>query len=479
MIRNSFLRIAALAFSAIVIFSSCRKRTDISLPDNLVVFTATEQGMTAAENFILVKVKLSRGTDQEIPVTIQLTPDGVTYATDFTTTPAVTSTVPSTPTPLTLNLVIPAGNNEASFTVTKVPGAIFDGDEKITFDIYSSGKPVLIGSGKRFVLKFAELVSTSSSLTIDGGGATYPNKVFIDLSANRQTAVPRSNWDLGFYTAAGTDSFRVILNSSVGMMAKQINKNDLNAVTATDTLGFINDVAYSPFAPVPAQMAYVDYPNGDITRTALGLISATATDNKVFIVNRGAGAGSPAPARGWKKIRILRNATGGYTLQHADIGATTFTSIDVAKEDAYFFKYISFETGAVTVEPTKKKWDLAWTYFGNVTNFGGGEVPYLFQDFVLQNRNVLVAKMLTTTKAYDSFVEANLTDGTVTSWNSSQTSIGADWRRTTPSPAQTYDDRYYIIKDGDNNYYKVKFTALTNGGVRGFPSVEYALVKRG
>jgi hypothetical protein len=471
MTRNSFLRIAVLAFAAMIIISSCRKRTDISLPDNLVVFAASEQGLAAAENSIVVKIKLSRGTDKEIPVTINFSPEGVVYGTDFTTTPVATSN--------TLNLVIPSGNNEASFTVSKVPGAVFDGDEKIVFDIYSSGTPVLIGNGKRFTLNFAELVSASSSFMIDGGGTTYPNKVFIDLSANRQTGVLRSNWDLGFYTAAGTDSFRVILNSSVGMMAKQINKNDLNAVTATDTLGFLSDVAYSPFAPVVTQMAYVDYPNGDITRTAIGLVSATASDNKVFIVNRGAGAGNPAPARGWKKIRIIRNGTGGYTLQHADIAATTFTSIDIAKDDAYFFKYVSFDNGAVSVEPTKKKWDLAWTYFANVTNFGGGEVPYLFQDFIIQNRNVQVAKVLVAIKNFDAFNEASLTDGTITSWNSSQTSIGADWRRTTPSPAQTWDDRYYIIKDGDNNYYKVKFTALTNGGVRGYPSISYALVKKG
>jgi hypothetical protein len=477
MTRTYFSRIAVLAFSAIIIFSGCRKRTDISLPDNLVIFVSTEQGVSASENSILVKVKLSRGTDKEVPVKITFTPEGLVYGTDFTTTPA--PSIAAVPPPNSFDLVIPSGNNEASFTVSKVPGAIFDGDEKIVFDIYSSGAPVLIGNGKRFTLNFAELVSASSSYVIDGGGATYPNKVFIDLSANRQTAVLRTNWDLGFYTAAGTDSFRVILNSSVGMMARQINKNDLTAVTAADTTGFLNDVAYSPFAPFVAQMAYVDYPNGDITRTAIGLVSATATDNKVFIVNRGAGVGSPASARGWKKIRILRNATGGYTLQHADIASTTFTSIDIAKDDAYFFKYISFDAGAVSVEPQKKKWDLAWTYFGNVTNFGGGEVPYLFQDFILQNRNVQVAKVLVTTRAYDAFTEANLTDGTITTWNSSQTSIGADWRRTTPSPAQTYDDRYYIIKDGDNNYYKLRFTALTNGGVRGFPSVAYALVKKG
>ncbi|MBC7873686.1 MAG: hypothetical protein H7Y01_06810, partial [Ferruginibacter sp.] len=40
-------------------------------------------------------------------------------------------------------------------------------------------------------------------------------------------------------------------------------------------------------------------------------------------------------------------------------------------------------------------------------------------------------------------------------------------------------DRYYIIKDGSNNYYKVRFTALTQNGERGYPSYEAVLVKGG
>ncbi len=471
MTKGIIIRTAFLSLSAILLFSGCRKREDLSLPDNYIVFESDAQGITESENTIVVKVKLSRGTDKEIPVTINFAPQGLAYGTDFTTTPAATSG--------SISIHVPQGNNEASFTVNKVPGVLFDGDEKIIFNLYSSGTPVLIGSVKEFSLSFDELVASSSSYIIDGGGATYSNKVFIDLSANRQTKVQRTAWDLGFYTAPGTDSFRVILNANTGMMAKQINKNDLATVTAADTIGFSTEVAYSAFAPVPSQLPYVDYPNGDITRTAIGLISATADDNKVYIVNRGSGIGTPAPARGWKKVRILRNATGGYTLQHADIASATFTSVDIAKDGAYFFKYISFDNGAVSVEPEKKKWDIAWAYGGFLTNFGGGEVPYLFQDLVVQNRNVVVAKMLTSAKTYETFTAANLTDGTISSWNSSQMSIGSDWRRTTPAPAQVNADRYYIIKDGDNNYYKLRFTALTDGGVRGYPAIQYELLKRG
>jgi len=468
MITRNISKSILFSLSAIILFGGCRKRDDISLADNLVTFESAAQGISEAENSITIKVKLSRQTDKDIPLTINLTPDKVVYGTDFTTEPAAISGA--------LTVIVPSGNNEATFVVKKVAGVLFDGDEKVAFDIYRSESPVLIGVTKKFTLNFAELVAASSTIMVDGGGATFPNKVFIDLSANRQTKVPRSSWDFGFYTDPA--DFKVTLNASTGMMAKQIAKNDLTTVTAADTIGFLNEVAYSQTNPLISQLPYVDYPDGDLSKTAIGLIASTASENKVYIINRGFGIGSPAPARGWKKIRIIRNASSGYTLQYADIAATTFTSVDISKDANYFFKYFSFESGIVPVSPEKTKWDFAWSYFGNVTNFGSGEVPYLFQDMIVQNKNVQIAKVLTSSKAYNDFIESDIAAQT---FGSSQVAIGADWRSgggPTSGPA-VRTDRYYIVKDGANNYYKLRFTSLTDGGVRGYPSFEYALIKKG
>ncbi len=467
MFTKNLLRAGIVLSLTVLLFTACRKR-DAALPDNYVVFENAGQGIAAAENTITVKVKVSRGVSADAAIVLNLTGQGVVYGTDYTTVPAATAGK--------IALTVPSGNNEASFTLTKVAGALFDGDEKLVVDIYSSASPILIGTAKQFTLNFGELVASSSSTTVNGGGPTYPNKVFIDLSANRQTPVLRTTWDLGFYS--GNDDYRVTVNSSAAMMAKQINKNDLNTVTAADTVGFSAEVFFSQTAPTVASLPYIDYPSGDLTRTAIGTISATASDNKVYIINRGSGVGNPAPGRGWKKIRIIRNASGGYTLQHADIAATSFTSVDIAKDDAYFFKYISFETGAATVEPQKKKWDIAWGYFSNVTNFGSGEVPYLFQDIILLNRNVAVAKIMVATKAFADFGEADIA---AQIFLTTQNAIASDWRSgggPTTSPA-VRTDRYYIVKDGDNNYYKVRFTALTQNGDRGYPAYEAVLVKKG
>ena len=468
MIKGNLWRGLLSSLLVLVLMNGCRKK-DAPLPDNTVQFESSQQGIAESVNSVTFKLKLDRATTADIPVSISVTNTGVTYTTDYTTVPAKTASdiIPVT---------ILSGSSEASFTLNKTSSALNDGTGKVVFKIASSGSPVIIGTTNELTLSFSEIVAKAGGYIVDGGGPTYGNKVFIDLAGDKQTAVLRTRWDLGFFTDAS--EFRVILNSSSAMMAKQINKNDLNAVTAADTAGFSTEVVFDQLDPKVAALAYIDYPTGDITKTAIASIAATATDNKVYIVNRGTGVGTPAPARGWKKIRVIRNATGGYTLQHADIAATTFTEVQIPKDEKYFFKYISFETGAVDVEPEKKKWDLAWTYFSNMTDFGGGFVPYLFQDIIIQNRNVQTVQVLTSAKAYDAFTEADIAAFT---FSSVQTNIGANWRSgggPTSAPA-IRSDRFYVIKDADNNYYKLRFTALLDAGVRGRPAFEYALVKRG
>ncbi|RYF37458.1 MAG: hypothetical protein EON97_01185, partial [Chitinophagaceae bacterium] len=385
------------AMAGLTVVPACRKK-DVPLPDNLVQFEAPEQGMAVNETTKTIKLKLSRAASASSFVTISINgTNGVDYTTDYTTTPAAVAGK--------IELDVLSGASEATFTVTKTSNGVFYGDDNLVFKVISSTTPLIIGPANEFKLNFSEIISTGSSIVGDGGGATYGNKVFFDLSANSQTPVLRTKWDLGFYT--GADDWRVILNSSTAMMAKQIAKTDLATVTAADTLGFSADVIFNQTAPSPTALPYIDYPNGDLTKTAIASVASTASDNKVYIVNRGTGVGSPAPARGWKKIRIIRNASGGYTLQHADIAATTFSSIDIPKDASYFFKYVSFENGAVDVEPTAKKWDLAWTFFSNTTNFGS-EVPYTFQDIILQNRNVQAVKVMTATKTFADFGEADL-----------------------------------------------------------------------
>ncbi|MFZ6010934.1 MAG: HmuY family protein [Bacteroidota bacterium] len=427
-----------------------------------MAFESSDLGLAANEDELVVNINLSRATDKDASIALKLEATGVSIGSEFSTEPAAHDN--------TISLSVLKGEKHTSFKVIKSNGVLFDGDEFITVSISSAGESLVLGEKSVLKLTFSEILAAQATLELSGGGTNYPNKVFVDLSANRQQAVERASWDLGFYMK---DDFKVILNSSTGMMARALDKNDLNTVTPQDTSGFATAMVFANAAALP----WIDDPSGDLSKTAIGSVAVTASENKVYIINRGSGAGTPAPKRGWKKIRVIRSASGGYTLQHADINATTFQQIEIGKEDKALFQYIHFENGAVNVEPNKDKWDIAWTYFTNTANFGPSVVPYGFQDIVLLNRHsVQVAKVLASSVSYADFKESDLSALT---FNSSQIAIGADWRRTLPAPAIAYEDRFYVVKDADGNYYKLRFLSLTTDGQRGRPRIEFALVKKG
>lgn len=466
-----------LAIAAVFGTISCEK-VDPLLPDNLITFDSDELGIAADEDQLTLTISLSRAVSVESTVGIEIVATGVKYGSEFTTDPAAVGNF--------LAITVPAGATSASFTLIKVPGSLFDGDESIQFMLTSVDAASLVaGDNATLTVRFAEILALSGTMEIQGGGGAYPNKVFIDFSGNRQTAVERVTWDLGF---SSESEFRVILNSSNGAMARIVDKTDLNAVTAADTVGWGQQLSMAavfaaingptPPAWVTTAIQWIDDPTGNLNSTAIAAVSATTLENKVFIVNRGNGPGTPAPALGWKKIRIIRSGD-NYTIQHADISATSFTETLIVKNANERFNYFHFATGAVEVEPKKARWDIAWTAFSNTTNTGAGVVPYYFQDVVLQNRHeVQTAKVLNSSIAYENFTESDLAGLT---FSTSQLGIGTDWRSGGGPGVAPFvrTDRYYIVKDADGNYYKVKFTALTTSGERGKPQLEFVLVKAG
>lgn len=319
--------------------------------------------------------------------------------------------------------------------------------------------------------------SEGDSFTLNGGtgGSAAVNSVFVDFSAPKQDSVKRASWDLGLAAASG---FRVILNNTTSALARPLDKTDLNAVTAADTVGMV--LAMNQAEPSADDFNMIDDIDGDLSKTRIAEVSATEGNNKVYILNRGTGGSTPA--RDWLKIRVLRNGN-GYTIQYAPIAATSFQTVQVNKNDKYNFNYISFDGGtAVTVEPEKTNWDIEWTYSIFKTSFGSGDVPYNFSDLVAINylAGVQVAEVLTSAVTYDAYTQANIA---TTTFSGSRWAIGGNWRVTGgPSGAAgagVKTDRFYVIKDANGNYYKLKFVSFiaADGGTRGKPEITFSLVK--
>ena len=323
--------------------------------------------------------------------------------------------------------------------------------------------------------------STGAQIQLNGiaaaeSGANAANSVYLDLSADKQTPVLRSAWDLGFY--CGSD-FRVVLNNFAVAGAKVLAANSLADVTAADTIGLT--LTTSQFNPLPEQLPYFDNVAGDLNKTVIPAVSAVDADNKVIILNRGTGGG--IAARSWVKLRVLRNAAGGYTLQYAGIQETSFKIINVAKDASYNFKTVSFENGIIDAQPEKAQWDLVWSYSVFESNFGAGPVPYNFSDLIAVNYlagvtvgSKVYSSAAMATAAYTSFNKDSVTN---TTFSSSRWAIGSSWRSTQPATGAR-QDRFYVIKDATGNHYKLKCLSMgigTDGGTRGKPVFQYSLIK--
>ncbi|WP_316773034.1 HmuY family protein [Pedobacter frigiditerrae] len=323
--------------------------------------------------------------------------------------------------------------------------------------------------------------SDGSTLTLNGligaeAGSAAGNSVYVDFSKDKSTAVARDSWDLGFYSGA---DFRVVLNNTTSAGAKVTTATSLAAITEADATGLT--LAVSQATPAPSDFAYFDNLNGSVAGTVIPAVSSVATENKVIILNRGTGGG--IAARPWIKLRVTRNATGGYTLQYAELKETTnFKTVEIAKDANFNFNFISLTTGAsVNVEPVKADWDIVWGYSVYQTAFGGALVPYNFSDLVFLNvlNGVTAAQVtVTATKTYATFAEADIA---TTTFLTTRDIIGSNWRITQPATG-VRTDIFYLVKDGSGNVYKLKFVSMgvgSDAGTRGKPVIEYKLVKKG
>ncbi|MBA6313495.1 HmuY family protein [Cellulophaga baltica] len=330
-----------------------------------------------------------------------------------------------------------------------------------------------------------EIVIEGAAISPEVGGPNEPNQVYIDLSTETSTVVRRDSWDLGFYSGS---EFQVTINGAIYMAVAALTTTDIDAVNSTteEVLNLQPQVAIGTFQAT--NTAYIDNPNGAITGTAIATIEDTDENNPVYLLNLGKEIGAtPATTgsanvsgddRGWKKIRILKEGP-DYILQYANLEDTTHQEVTITKNSAYNFSYFSFTTETiVSVEPESTKWDLNFTVFTDIIEGFGS---YGYADYVVNNTKAAVSVyMVDTAEAtftYDNFA---LTDINPANFLNDQRGIGSTWRNgggpsTLPS---LKEDVFYVLRDTDNNYYKIKFLALTNeAGERGNPEFIYSLLQ--
>ncbi|AOW20184.1 HmuY family protein [Urechidicola croceus] len=458
-----------LTMLLLLVFTACNDEEDFRTYDPFVVaFDKISIDFSTIQNDEEIQLVFSETAQADGLVTISYTLTDANYGVDFETLPMAVDGL--------IEIPISTGQSSASFIFKNLIYP-FDNEKSVELKIHEIDYPLNnnIQGYSQLLISFE--TSLGGNIEPEVGGPNQGNQVYVDLSKQKFTAVQRDSWDLGFY---GGDNFRVGINGSIYMATKALEFTDIDQVTEDDVTSFQSEVAIGTFTA--ENMEYVDAVDGNILGTAISEISLTDTENKVYLLNMGYEVGTSIPGtggvaiagdhRGWKKIRILRNEE-NYILQYADLNDTIHQEITISKDSEYNFTFFSLNTESiVNVEPKKVEWDLNFTVFTNeIEGFGS----YGYSDFIVSNTkaNVQVYQVDTSDITYEDFSESNID---TSSFSDDQRVIGSNWRDV--FNASAYDDRFYIVKDTENNIYKIRFTALVNdSGERGFPEFEYSLIQ--
>ena len=452
---------------SIAILSSCSEEPIFVEDPFVVAFKETSGQLLEIENQKEIALVYSEAATEDGTLRIQINTENALYGRDFVTIPAAINNE--------LSLSISVNETETNFQIVELNNSFTD-VMKITFLIASVEieNSNIQGYASHQLSDSSHLGGTFLATV---GGPNEPNQVYIDLSSNKETLIRRNAWDLGFYAG---DEFRVVINGSLYMATSALETTDINTVNSATVSSLKSMVAVGTFNP--DNKAYVDAVNGNILETAIGEISEDDSQNPVYLLNLGADVGTNQPptgsiaiagdARGWKKIRILRQGN-GYKLQYADLDATSYNEVSIAKDTDFNFTFFSFNTDEiVSVEPQKLQWDICFTVFTNVIPNAGS---YGFSDFVIHNRKggVTSYSLLDSAVSYEDFNASNV-DTTLLKEN--QTVIGSSWRDVFKRKVNT--NIFYVLEDSNNNYYKIRFLDLVDGnGERGYPRFEYTLLQ--
>ena len=251
-------------------------------------------------------------------------------------------------------------------------------------------------------------------------------------------------------------------------------------------------VGYYQYGNLDAGISFTDSKEGELTGTAFDEISTTDSDNNVYIVNLGSEIpttnngtlNTTGDPRGFMKVRVLSNGS-NYTIQYAELSNTAdYSEIVVTKDSSYNLTAVSLTDGQiVSVEPESSEWDIdfggVFSYYGQQGTIAAG---LTYSDYTLHNTlgGVGLYQITVEDDTTPSYTDFTLNDVNESSLiYNDRAVVGSGWRSVDYMTGETSvaEGRYYIVKDTDGNYYKLRFTAVeSETGERGYPQFQYELL---
>lgn len=292
-------------------------------------------------------------------------------------------------------------------------------------------------------------------------GATYDTMVFVDLSTGIKIAKPFRMYDLAF-EASGDGQF-IYLNTGKYMFAARTTFTDLT----------VADTAHAVWNTDSENLV------GDSTAVGRNRNNNGSIINTVIFIDRGKYDFSGAER--FRKMQIVNLNDYEYQIRYSRLDNSDYHDFTITKNNLYSLIYFSFSDGGklVDVAPPKNNWDVVFTRY--VHTFYDQPIPfryYLVNGVLLnvwagEQTAMLKKDSLPNYKMFDALVYNDVTNYTFTNEGGQ---IGFDWKY--------YDfninkyvirpDQYYLLKDIEGLYYKIKFIDFYNAEAKpGHPSYVY------
>jgi hypothetical protein len=284
----------------------------------------------------------------------------------------------------------------------------------------------------------------------------YRNQLFYDLELGRVVSENlKTDWDLGFECTA--DGWRITTNTGKGMKCAH-----------TDFTQFNQEINITNL-----EWAW-DSPSGNLDSTAIG--NWKLEPNKLMVIDRGFDWNGEA--QGYAELKILSYSETEYTIEFSASNQDEINVFTVTKDPTRNLKCFSFNNpystsnysgSSVDIQPDRNDWDLFFTQYLAELDDGDQIIPYLVVG-VLTNYETSFAQQV-----FDiDFEEIDLEYANTLNFDSNIDNIGYDWKvYDFQDGFITYNDRYYVIKDTEGVYFKLRFLDFYNlEGEKGHPNFE-------
>jgi HmuY protein len=265
-----------------------------------------------------------------------------------------------------------------------------------------------------------------------------------------------NDWDLGF--ESNGSGHHIILNTSRFMHAGKTGSSDFYGTT-TNTCD---------------TMVYDDS-SGDLNKTAIGNWADFSDPmnpvypREVYIIDLG--TDNNGVRTGYKKITFDSLAASTYSVHFSNLDGSDEHNFDIVADPSRSFTLFSFKDGGnvFPLQPPDKDWDICFTQYSTIL-FDDKNVatPYLVRGVYINMEGTSAAR--DTLKNFNDITSANIPDYT---FSSAQDAIGYDWKDYKNDSYMINPGIFYIIKDQNGEYFKMKFTGFYNkSGERGYPSFQ-------